>query len=80
MPLDHFDICLIFLSLNKYDCYRVVLEALEPNVNIRIITALFSRIKVPQVKFYLLIYDLSLSPAHHAFFTLLIIFLDYIKM
>lgn len=39
MPLDDFDICLIFLSLNKHDRYHVVLEALETNVDTGIIRA-----------------------------------------
>lgn len=59
MLLDDFDICLIFLSLNKYDPYHVVLEALETNVNIGIISALsfvyfFLETKVPKIVFYYL--------------------------
>lgn len=39
MPVHDFDICLIFLSLNKSDCCHVVLEALETRVNMGIIRA-----------------------------------------
>lgn len=47
---DDFDICLIFMSLNKYDRHHVVLEALQTNVNTGIIsTVFFWKIQVPKM-------------------------------
>lgn len=55
---DDFDICLIFLSANKYDRYHVVLEALETNVNTGIIRLVlfFFFLKIKMLKFNVIIY------------------------